>query len=233
MTETFSIIEAQFTFLAGLAGHHLLAQRNPAGEIMGELDGLAMGRDGSIKPVGYSPCDRLKVFHFQSTYLYAPGLPQCEVYAGSQQEVFNRWDAALDAANAINELDLHYPFLGLGKNSNSVASTLIAAMKLTEPEIPGAAPILPGKGVMLLSETVLAEIWHRHHLDPIYRTPHLATATGPARRALTTIFRPDGRHASADILANVGVENTAANSSKPDSNTAAVPGETVSINRES
>ena len=63
-----------------------------------------------------------------------------------------RWSAALDAKDAINAKNFFYPPLGFGDNSNSVASTLITAMGLTEQQLPRVPflRIVPGVSTLLL-----------------------------------------------------------------------------------
>ncbi|WP_206208889.1 hypothetical protein [Vogesella mureinivorans] len=59
------------------------------------------------------------------------------------------WQRAEEKACAINTLALKYPFLGCGKNSNSVASTLIHAMGLAERQPSPSAIIDFGRGKIL------------------------------------------------------------------------------------
>ncbi|CAM2145160.1 protein of unknown function [Pararobbsia alpina] len=66
---TYTISEVQLPIPFGIAGHNMLVLKDPNGNIIGELDGLATGSDGSIKPIGYLPSDTLQVYSYnQPTY---------------------------------------------------------------------------------------------------------------------------------------------------------------------
>ncbi|WP_051229126.1 hypothetical protein [Paludibacterium yongneupense] len=158
MDETCRIIESQLPLLGKLGGHNLLVLLDGAGKVLCELDGLATSRDGRIKPVGYLLSDRLKVYAFARATFHAPTQAHAVLLEGSRTALENRFDAARAAGEAINRRDLPYPLLGLGKNSNSVASTLIRAMALDEPDLPGNARFTPGRGRLLLDQETLAGI---------------------------------------------------------------------------
>src|SRR5580700_4137897 len=128
MGTTYSIVEAQLPLVGGIGGHDLLVLKDPDGNVIGELDGLATGSDGEIKPIGYLPSDTLQVYGYNEETYYSPSENQAVVSSGSETQIMAQWDAALSAQAAINAEGLSYPFMGLGSNSNSVASTLDAAM---------------------------------------------------------------------------------------------------------
>src|SRR5262249_28386651 len=132
----YRIFEAQLPLVGGLGGHNLLVVVDPDGRVIGELDGLATGADGKVKPIGYLPSDRLKIYPYPGANFYRSDFARTELASGDQTTIMNLWNAARAAGESINALDLQYPFLGMGQNSNSVASTLIAAMGLTEPAMP-------------------------------------------------------------------------------------------------
>jgi hypothetical protein len=71
------------------------------------------------------------------------------------QPYINAMTACMNSMNAEN---LPYPFLGLGANSNSVASTMDACMGVPEPFIPNSAPITPGVGTLLLPTSTITGI---------------------------------------------------------------------------
>lgn len=150
------IVLAQYSIL-GLFGHNLLVLLDTDGQVLEELDGLATSRQGQIKPVGYLPSDRLKVYRFTRPYLFQSQQRQVELHSGSAHEVAQRWHAALAGAEAINALNLGYPILGVGKNSNAVTSTLIACMGLTEPTIAGGK-WAPWRGAQVLAAQQIAAI---------------------------------------------------------------------------
>ena len=156
MPTTQHIVLAQFSIL-GLFSHHLLVLLDGEGVVLEEINGLATSRAGRIKPIGYLPSDRLRVHHFRDAYLYQPQQRHALLASGSAEQLARHWQAALAAGEAINALNLGYPILGVGPNSNSVASTLIACMGLEEPAIVGGK-WAPWRGVRLLSAAQIAVI---------------------------------------------------------------------------
>ena len=150
------VVMSQFPLL-GLFGHNLLVMLDATGTVIAELDGLASSKTGRIKPVGYLPSDRLKVYQFSTAYLYRHQQPRVVLYKGSRLEVQRRWAAALRGKDAVNARGLAYPLFGLGRNSNSVTSTLIACMGLYELAIPNGKPA-PGEGHLLLPRETIAAI---------------------------------------------------------------------------
>ncbi|QOG17260.1 hypothetical protein [Bradyrhizobium sp. SEMIA] len=137
----YRIVKAQLPLIGGLAGHNFLALIDPDGNVIGELHGLATGADGLPKPIGHLPSDELRGYHDQ--HFYKPNFAQTELASGDQTEIMKRWSAGRAVLDKINELNIHYPWMGLGQNSNSFASTLIAAMGLTELPMPGGASSAP------------------------------------------------------------------------------------------
>lgn len=161
----YTIVQAQLP-VAGLGGHNLLVIKDPNGKVIAEVDGLATGANGIPKPMGYLPSDTLKFHSFTGAEYYRESLHQTTLFSGTYTEVMQRWAAAKEAGERINDKDLHYPFMGLGRNSNSVASTLIKAMGLEEPKNTGPALIMPGKGVILLEPEKVQEIWQHNGVSP-------------------------------------------------------------------
>lgn len=154
MGERWQIRVVQYAIL-GLFSHNLLVLLNESGTLLEELDGLATSAAGRIKPVGYLPSDRLRVHRFAAPFLFQPSQRQALLFEGSEAMVRQRWQAAVRGGEAINALNLAYPFLGLGPNSNSVTSTLIACMGLTEPAIVGGK-WAPWRGVQVLAAQQIA-----------------------------------------------------------------------------
>lgn len=150
------IVMSQFPLLR-LFGHNLLVRLDETGRVEAELDGLAAGKTGTIKPVGYLPSDKLKVYQFTAAYLYRHRQPRAVLYKASRAEVERRWAAALRGKDAINALNLGYPLFGLGRNSNSVTSTLVACMGLEESSMPAGKPA-PWQGLMVLAQETIAAI---------------------------------------------------------------------------
>jgi len=157
-TGNYKIVEAQLPLVGGIARHDLLVLEDSNGNVIGELDGLATGANGQIKPIGYLPSDTLQVYSYGNAVYYNASGAQETIATGSESQMISLWSAAESAGTAINSENLPYPFLGLGSNSNSVASTLINSMGLTEPSIPGGASVLLGRGTLLLSPSVIQKI---------------------------------------------------------------------------
>lgn len=156
MGDGLQIRVAQYAIL-GVFSHNLLVLLSASGAVLEELDGLATSAAGRIKPVGYLPSDRLRVHRFTAPFLFQPGQRQALLLAGTEQAVRPCWQAALRGAEAINALHLGYPILGMGRNSNSVTSTLIACMGLAEPALPRGR-WAPGKGCLLLAPERIASL---------------------------------------------------------------------------
>lgn len=88
----------------------------------------------------------------------SPGCRAATLKAGSADALAPVLAAMAAAREALNERSLHYPFLGLGANSNSVATTLLRAGALPDPVIPAGAVLVPGWGRVLLPPARLREI---------------------------------------------------------------------------
>jgi hypothetical protein len=159
----YHIVLSQFPIPVPLVsvGHNLLALLDPAGHLLASLNGIAVKSDGRPTRfgIGLSPFDRLHVTTCCG-HLYRSQQPQITLIAGSHADVLAHWRAAEAAADAINALELRYPPMGIigwTGNSNSVATTLIAAMGLREPRIPGARWD-PKRGKLVLAPHVLLHI---------------------------------------------------------------------------
>lgn len=154
----YRIVKAQLPLIGGLAGHNFLVLLDPNGKVVGELHGLATDAEGHPKPIGNLPSDRLKSHSYNQTTYYDPEQAQTTLASGDQAKIMNLWTAATAAGNKMDGRDIHYPWMGLGQNSNSFASTLIAAMGLTEPPMSGGASVMPGARSMLLDPKDIRDI---------------------------------------------------------------------------
>ena len=98
------------------------------------------------------PSDRLKVYSETEAgvFFYNPSQSQQTLYEGSYESVMDKYNKGYEAGKKINDQNLPYPFFGLGKNSNSVASTLLNQMGLDDPDLGNA--LTPGEGSLLLPE---------------------------------------------------------------------------------
>ena len=88
----------------------------------------------------------------------SPGCRAATLLSGSPETLAPTLAAISAARDALNERSLHYPFLGLGANSNSVATTLLRAAGLPDPVIPAGAILVPGWGRVLLPPARLRAI---------------------------------------------------------------------------
>ncbi|MBJ7308924.1 hypothetical protein ACFOLJ_13065 [Rugamonas sp. CCM 8940] len=169
MPGTYDIIQSQLPLVGGLGGHNLIAIRDPGGNIIREYNGLATSSDGTIKAVGYLPSDMLKVYAFDSARYYSTDQHQQVLFStNNYSEIVDRMGAMNQAAGAMNAANLSYPFLGFGKNSNSVDSTLISAMGLAERPIPNGAWIMPGVGDILLPDAAINAIKQNNNINSNY-----------------------------------------------------------------
>ena len=194
----------QLQLAGGIGGHNLLVVLDPQGNIIKELDGLATGSNGQPTTIGLLPwTTRLQVWDNvrlekvpnsqgqlpppgQWFTYYSKDEPQAVVYSGTEADVMNRWDAALDCMAKINALNLYYPAIGIGTNSDSVISTEDPCMGLTEPAIPGEALLVPGRGTQILSDQVIGPILQQHNITPT------ATDSAPSIKSENGQKDPDG-----------------------------------------
>ena len=151
-SENYRIVKSQLPLVGGMGGHNFIAVLDPSGKVVHELNGLATSKDGAIKPIGYLPSDRLKVYSEieAGVFFYNPSQSQQTLYEGSYESVMDKYNKGYEAGKKINDQNLPYPFFGLGKNSNSVASTLLNQMGLDDPDLGNA--LTPGEGSLLLPE---------------------------------------------------------------------------------
>jgi predicted Zn-dependent protease len=165
----YKIVESQLPLVGGLGGHNLEVLIDPNGNIVAELDGLATSAptaanpQGTVQAIGFFNSS-LKVYEtaetsgYQGTYLYSSSQAQATVSTGTYAQIMAQWNSALSCGAAINNENLSYPFAGLGSNSNSVASTLVACMGETEPSISTNATFTPGVGTLLLTPATIQTI---------------------------------------------------------------------------
>ena len=193
-----TIQQFQFPLAWGLAGHHGFALLNPAGKVVHEMQGLATDPQGNIIAIGTFG-DKLKVYAFPGSNVYARASATCTVASGPYSNVVESiWGAAMAGAAAINAQKLAYPFLGFGANSNSVATTLATCMNAREPaKVVRASLYVPGQGALLLpiseikniqracglTATVAGSTWPSHVL------PKPPTAEPPALQGTNKLQR--------------------------------------------
>ena len=162
----YKIVKSQLPLIGGAAGHNFVAVLDADGRVIHELNGLATSKDGKIKPIGDSLSDRLRVYNEKEAgvFYYNSSQNQQVVFEGSYQEVMNKFNLGYEIGQEINKRNIPYPLLGMGKNSNSVASTLLNGMGLKDPDLGKA--ITPGEGSLLIPEEELKQIrrsWEEKH----------------------------------------------------------------------
>jgi hypothetical protein len=136
------------------------------------------------KPIGYLRADRLRGYDSRITprsfmpihgasgpdWIMGPALASGAAVAlaaglgrGDVEEQIAPALAAIRAVNALSQgpdggAGLAYPFLGLGRNSNSFFRTLTTAMGFEVPRFARPALFAPGAGALLLSPETLRAI---------------------------------------------------------------------------
>ncbi len=192
----YRIVEAQRPLVAGLAGHDLLAILNPAGQEIEEFDGLATSASGAIKPIGYLPSDTLQVYELAPSSPYAQynsSEPSAQVASSTTLAGLQPYINAMTTCQSdINAEHLSYPFLGLGTNSNSVASTLDACMGVQEPSIPNSALITPGVGTLVLPTSTIAAVQTANGLNKLSTTGDNAVTGESTGTTVSTVDTSNG-----------------------------------------
>lgn len=171
---TYKIVKVQLPIVGvsqghGIAGHNFVVMLDDQNRVVSELQGLATkeqcDENGNPieKPIGLLLSDRLKVHEKDGPYFYQPHYPQQVVFEGSKEEVEAKWRLGQMALVDINRQDLHYPPLGVldikesplngPENSNSVASTILKAMELPDPDL--GWRLTPGEGKQLIGDEEL------------------------------------------------------------------------------
>lgn len=153
----YTIELSKYPIAGGIAHHNVVVMKDAAGVVVKELNGLATGADGSIKPIGYLPSDKLKVYESQGRAYSDDSQTKATVFSGTQEEVAKLWSVAKACMDDINAKNISYPFFGLfggqnGANSNSVASTLLKCMDLPLPTLSGWSP---AQDIILLSPAAI------------------------------------------------------------------------------
>jgi hypothetical protein len=136
------------------------------------------------KPIGYLPSDRLRGYDTAQnprTWMPVHGVDSrtwnaagaiergdLQVLAGglAETQLRDRLAPLLEALARINALSpgpeggagLPYPFLGFGRNSNSVYRTLLGVLGASEPRFATQVWLAPGRRSLLLPPTVLERV---------------------------------------------------------------------------
>lgn len=167
---TYKIVKVQYP-IVGVAGHNFVVMLDDQNRVVSELQGLATKEQcdeyGNYreKPIGFLLSDRLKAYNMNTKYMYEPHYLQQIVFEGTKAEVEAKWQLGQMALVDINQQDLHYPLVGVidvkesplngPENSNSVASTVLKAMGLSDPDL--SWRLTPGEGKQLISDEKLQQ----------------------------------------------------------------------------
>ncbi|WP_146135114.1 hypothetical protein [Neisseria iguanae] len=145
-SQSYAIVKSQHPLVGGVAGHNFIAVLTPEGNVIHELNGLATSRTGEIKPIGYLPSDKLYIYDEVDVgkFFYNSSQNQEIIFSGSYREVMDKFQIGKYLIPLFNSKNFSYPFIGLGDNSNSAASTLLKGMGLPDPDLGNA--ITPGEG---------------------------------------------------------------------------------------
>ena len=128
----------QHPLMLGFAGHNYLAIRDPLGDIVYEIHGLATdSTTGNWKYIGTNSKDFLKVWEFDGPrdYYAEKKYPGVILAEGDKDQMMSLWEKARNCKNEINAKTFFYPPYGfsLGSetiNSNSVAYTITKCMNI-------------------------------------------------------------------------------------------------------
>ena len=165
-TGNYKIVKSQLPLIGGMAGHNFVVVLDSHNRPIHELNGLATSKDGKIKPIGNSPSDKLYVYNEKGAegFFYKSSQNQAIVFEGSYEEVMHKFNLGYEIGQEINKRNFSYPKWGLGKNSNSVASTLLKGMNLKDTDLGRA--LTPGENSLLIPEEELKRIrqnWEQQH----------------------------------------------------------------------
>lgn len=150
-----SIQKMQHPLFFGFAGHNYLALRDPLGDIVYELHGLATDTGtGEWKYIGNTGKETLKVWEFEGPrdYFAEKHYPGVILAEGNKEDMMQLWEEARGCKDKINQKTYAYPAYGFSlksqtTNSNSVAFTLIKCINKSARYM---GIIVPGEGRNLL-----------------------------------------------------------------------------------
>lgn len=136
--QLWSIQARAFRILYTPFTHNFWVLSAPDSRIISQIHGLAFNpATGTTTAIGNSSCLLLAIEDATISWSLQPNQPTAVCTTGSEGEIFQRWQAAVRALPAINELNLHYPSLWqhfCKKNSNSVFHTIGRILNFPHPE---------------------------------------------------------------------------------------------------
>lgn len=186
-------IEARALPVIGIAAHDFWVLRDPQGNAVAELHGLATERaTGLDRPIGTdSDAFSLRAWHFvrpnapdglagavdgprSPGYSYiGSDQPHVTVASGSRDAILDRWNTAVGAIDTINRRDIDYPVFGVNPfggtvNSNSMYRTFGEIMNVPVVDFPGR--IEPGLDQRTLPSEQI-ERFRANHGQPLPPMP--------------------------------------------------------------
>jgi hypothetical protein len=181
-------IEARSLGVAGVASHNFWVLRDEDGRAIAELHGLATDRETGLPvPIG-TDAERfsLRQWHFPHDESYARGIGAAvdrrsyiqdgqssqTVLIADRAEVLARWNSAVAAGQALNNLDLDYPpygvrVFGTTVNSNSSYRTTGEIMGVAVHRFPGVME--PGVDNRMVTPESIERL--RRHGFPLLTRP--------------------------------------------------------------
>jgi hypothetical protein len=181
-------IEARSLGVAGVASHNFWVLRDEDGRAIAELHGLATDRETGLPvPIG-TDAERfsLRQWHFPHDESYARGIGAAvdrrsyiqdgqssqTVLIADRAEVLARWNSAVAAGQALNNLDLDYPpygvrVFGTTVNSNSSYRTTGEIMGVAVHRFPGVME--PGVDNRMVTPESIERL--RRHGYPVLTRP--------------------------------------------------------------
>jgi hypothetical protein len=119
--------------------HNFWVLTNPNHRVTDQIHGLAFNPENKTTKAIGSSADRLQVIRDAGiSWSLHPNQPIVPCITGTEAEIKERWQAAVNAIPAINALKLHYPNLWEHfhkKNCNSVFNTLGQIMGIDAPSL--------------------------------------------------------------------------------------------------
>ena len=226
----YSIEARSLSIVGGTAGHDFWVLRDENGKALAELHGLATDRKtNEFVPIGTDEEKHsLRVWHFPHDPVYAnshgeqatsDSFIRAEqahrtVLTADSKEVLGRWNAAVNAVDTLNALDLDYPnygFKAFGKtvNSNSTYNTLGQIMGVPAKDFTGR--LEPGINNLMIPPKEIEKL--RTHGFPALEEPRIDPA--PRRTGVLDPRQPGHPDHALYMQIHDGVEKLNAQYNQP------------------
>ncbi|MFJ1468069.1 hypothetical protein [Massilia orientalis] len=156
------IIEA-VNSVAAVGAHEFFILMDDNGNIVGQLNGFAVGSDGIPKVTNIS--GQLQVRSDYGSIIDSSTIMK-SVVSGTQEQMMQIWNTGKACGDAINQQQMSYNLLDIGgKNSNAAFSTLATCMKLPDLDLTGAFTAVPGLHDIILPANTIKAIQDQHGLN--------------------------------------------------------------------